>query len=125
MERVRPDDPQAISPAALVAFELGRFDTAERILRQAAAVGGDVPGFRADLVQFLLERGRVDEAEAEVVELERVDRASVPALLTRGQILLARGRPTEARVLLERAAAQGEPSPLLVQALQVARSWAP
>ena len=125
LQQIRPDDPRALAPSALVAYQLGHIDEAERILRQTAAIGGDVPGFRTDLIQFLLERGRVDEAATEADKLAAVDPEGVPALLTRGQVLLSRGRAAEARVLLERAAAKGEPPPVLVQTLDAARRMAP
>ncbi len=121
---VRPDDPRSLAPMALMAYQLGHVDVAEKLLRRTAAIGRDVPGFRSDLIQFLMERNRMDEAQVEVDKLAKADPEGMASTFMRGLVLLARGRAADALPFLEKASTRPEAPPMLFQALAAARQAA-
>jgi len=97
MNEVRVDDPRGLTAAAVLEFVRGNKESAERMLRHGVRLTWPVPTFRADLVQLLIWSGRLDEAEEETKQLEAHNATGLAARLSRGNLLLARGRKAEAR----------------------------
>ncbi len=112
MDVVRADDPRALAQEAAALFLRDEPAAAERLLRRGAAIGGPVEAPRVELVQFLIGQNRPDEAEREVAQL---DPAGDGARLSRALLLLARGRPVEARAMLDALAAEGRGGPAVEQ----------
>ncbi|MEZ4467438.1 MAG: hypothetical protein R3F43_24085 [bacterium] len=116
------DDPRHVSDQALWAFTQHRLDDAERLLRRAVAIADPVPAQRTNLVRFLLENQRYDEAERELLVLEANDPAGEPTRFARALFLMHRGRFAEALPVIEALLAGGaEDAPVLRQMRDVAR----
>lgn len=117
---IRADDPRSKSLDALWYFQRGEVAKAEATLREGVAMTWPVPGVRADLVQFLLEQGRLDEAEREIVALEEANPKGIAARSSRAVLHLARGRPADALPLLDALLDEGVRTPLIQQARDAA-----
>ncbi len=115
-EDVRVDDPRSKSHDALWHFQRGEMAQAETLLRDGAAMTWPVPGMRADLVQFLIEQGRLDDADAEVRALEENDARSMAARMSRAFLLMGQRRPAEALPLLDGLLDEGVSTPVIEQA---------
>lgn len=116
----RVDDPRDLSDEALLQFSRGDAPEAERLLRRAVALTWPVPAARGDLAQLLIRLGRLADAEAEVRALEARWPESNTALLTRGVLLLKRGRRLEARAYFDRLVAKGYRIPVVLDGQRAA-----
>ncbi|HEX4377070.1 MAG TPA: tetratricopeptide repeat protein [Steroidobacteraceae bacterium] len=81
---------------ARVFMGAGRFDEAERHLRQALVARGPIPALRALLAQLLQEKGRLAEAEQEALLAAEAEPDGAQIVETLVAILLARGRASDA-----------------------------
>lgn len=119
-EEVRGDDPRGLSSAAIRDFALGRPEQAEAKLRHAVRLTWPVPRARVDLAQLLVRRGRLDAAEREIRALETRHPDAAGTRLARGLLLIAQGRHVEARPYFDRLVAEGNRTPLVLQARSIA-----
>ncbi len=119
-EVVRVDDPRPLSFLALTAMRRGRTGDAETLLRRSAALSGDVPDARGNLVSFLVSQRRLDEAAAEVAKLQSVEPNGQIARFAQGQLLLARGDAAAARALFQKLVDDGKRNPEILAALRAA-----
>jgi Flp pilus assembly protein TadD len=96
----RPDD-LALQTALVYALKgAGRFDAAERQLRQALRERGPAPSLLALLAQLLQESERVAEAETEALQAAALMPDDPEIIETLVAILLARGRARDAQSYL-------------------------
>lgn len=110
-EELRGDDPALKSERALTLFYQGKPKEAEALLRRLVAIAPRVPGYRADLAQFLVANDRLDEAWNEAETVERGDPGNVGAGLTRAEVLMRRGRGPEALAVVDALVARGHQEP--------------
>ncbi|MBI5388180.1 MAG: tetratricopeptide repeat protein [Verrucomicrobia bacterium] len=105
-QKFSPDEPRWPYRHALVQIEMGappeqvitNLESAVRLSRDQA----DMPRLR--LAQFLLERGRSEQAEPHFQQLLRLQAGHAPALLGLARIRLAQGRVAESLELVNRCA---------------------
>ncbi|MBW6398725.1 tetratricopeptide repeat protein [Roseomonas sp. HJA6] len=99
-----PDSPAAALQRGHVALTLGDMDGALESFRRAVALDPDLLAAHAGLIHCLLRREEIDAAGAALVQAEA--RLGMPPALAvqRAAWLQRRGRATEARPLLRRAA---------------------
>jgi len=85
-----PDDPAAFALLAEIAAEVGAYDQAERLIRQAIVLAPAFLESRLALARILFARGRVEESLDAAEEVRAADPGHVAAILflgaTRGQI---------------------------------------
>ncbi len=120
-EVVRVDDPRWMSNRALWHHMRGERAEAEALLRRAVTLSPRMPGRRADLVQLMVESGRLKEAERLLNELRAVAPEAPMTGIAEATVLLARGRARQAVQVLE---ALDQELPLVQRALRVARQAA-
>jgi tetratricopeptide (TPR) repeat protein len=85
---------------------LGRYDDAERALRQLMAESTALPDSHALLASILVRRGHLDEAEAELRRALALDPGLPSALMGMAQLLEARGHSADALAAYARAVAR-------------------
>ena len=120
-DRVRVDDPRDSSTLAYWFFSRGNIKEAEKHLRRGVALAPRLPRTRADLVQFLLQAGQIDEAVTEVEVLLKLAPNSQATLLAHGLTLLSQKRPAEAIVPLQRLVDSGRADTTVTKALELAK----
>jgi len=101
------------------ALKAGRLDEAEKAFRVVVAKGGQTAYLHNNLGIVLQERGRHEEALAELREAVRLDPSYAAPRILLGSSLVALGRMSEARTQLERAVKLAPREPLA--RLQLAR----
>ena len=115
------DDPRGRSELALQAFRSGYPDEAERLLRERLALTRHTPEGYADLAQFLIGAGRLDEAEPIALELQQVAPGTVQAGLVMGTLEIAQGKPDLALQTLQKLVDAGYTNADITRALEAAR----
>lgn len=92
-----PADAGDLALLARACANLGRLADAQRWAERAADAGKLDPSRRFLLAAILQERGRADEAAAELRRVLYLDGGFVPAHVAMARLLMARGRGAEAR----------------------------
>jgi hypothetical protein len=110
-EEIRGDDPALKSERALALFYQGKPKETEALLRKLVTIAPRVPGYRADLAQFLVANDRLDEAWTEAETVERGDPGNVGAGLTRAEVLMRRGRGHDALAVIDALISRGHQEP--------------
>jgi predicted CXXCH cytochrome family protein len=82
-------------------FYQGRAAEAEALLRRLVTIAPRIPGYRADLAQYLVASERFDEAARVSEDVLRLDPGNLGATLAMAEIHLRRGRPAETLRLLD------------------------
>jgi tetratricopeptide (TPR) repeat protein len=100
-EVLRDDDPGLKAERALMLFYQGRAAEAEALLRRLVTIAPRIPGYRADLAQYLVASERFDEAARVSEDVLRLDPGNLGATLAMAEIHLRRGRPAETLRLLD------------------------
>jgi Flp pilus assembly protein TadD len=121
---VRADDPRDSSNLAFWYFSQGDPVKAEAHLRRGVNLAPRIPRTRGDLVQFLINTGRLDEASQHVAELIKLAPTSHATLLARGLLLVAQKRPDEAIKPLQALVSSGQADETARKALAMARRLA-
>ena len=112
---LEPGDPLVLSIAAGNAASNGLFDTAIRLQRRAVEAEPLSLAHRDNLVAWLVMAGRLDEAEADLRELQELSPAPRDTARDLAQVLILQGRFSEALALT--GDMHGEADRLLAQAL--------
>ena len=118
---------QAPFEEGVLALKAGKLDEAERAFRAVLAKGGTTAYVHNNLGIVLQERGQHEKAVAQFREAIRLDPAYTAPRILLGSSLVALGRVSEARNLLERAVKLAPREPLarvqLARVLESAGDW--
>ncbi len=99
---IRGDDPRWLPNLALWYYSRRQPQRAEKLLRHAIRLAPNSPRHRADLVQLLVDSGRVNNAGPELLRLEKLAPGETITGVTRATYLMALNRYAEAVTVLER-----------------------